>query len=136
LGWTDAAARGQPNPPPLARAEGKIRGYGKLVIAGIVEIGRELVGVKARLPGRYVEFVEDRLGWSKMHASRMVNVFEMFRGNKLLPATDGLTIDASSLYLIAAPWTPDEVTDLEPGVAPPNPIVIFIFFGQHQPEAY
>jgi hypothetical protein len=30
----------------LAQAEGQIRGYGKLVISGIVEIGRKLIEVK------------------------------------------------------------------------------------------
>jgi hypothetical protein len=56
---------------PVIKAEGRIRGYGKLVIAGIVEIGRELVRVKARVG--YKGYAES------------------------------LTIDASSLYLIAAP---------------------------------
>jgi hypothetical protein len=70
------------------------------VIAGIVEIGRELVSVKARLPGRYIEFVENRLGWSIRTAQRFVSVHELFVTRQIV-ASD-LTIDASSLYLIAA----------------------------------
>jgi hypothetical protein len=88
----------------LAQAEGQIRGYGKLVVSGIVEIGRKLVEVQGRLPGRYVAFVTERLGWSKMQASRFVNVYEMLKGNNLLPSADDLTIDASSDGL-SAPLT-------------------------------
>src|SRR4029077_7551666 len=43
----------------------RIRGYGNLVISGIVEIGRELVAVKERVGhGRYTGFVTERLRWS------------------------------------------------------------------------
>lgn len=95
----------------LAQAEGRIRGYGKLVVSGIVEIGRELVAVKERLPGRYNAFVSERLGWSLMQATRFVNVHAMLRLNNLLSQADDLTIDASSLYLIAAPSTPAQVRE-------------------------
>jgi len=94
----------------LAQAEGRIRGYGKLVVAGIVEIGRELVGVKQRLPRRYEAFVRERLGWSTQHAWNLTNVFEMFQSLNFGDLV-GLTIDASSLYLLAAPSTPKEVRD-------------------------
>ena len=80
-------------------------------------------------------FVRERLAWSESKALRFVQVFELFQ-KRQFDAFAGLTIDASSLYLIAAPSSPEEVTYLEPGGAPPNPIVIFIFFGQRQPEAY
>ena len=80
------------------------------MIAGIVEIGRELVGVKGRVGYKgYVEFVTQRLGWSDRQGDRFVSVYQMFT-DKL--SVDGLTIDASSLYQIAAPSTPDEVSDL------------------------
>src|SRR5215831_404438 len=99
----------------LARAEGKIRGYGKLVISGIVEIGRELVAVKSRHPGRYGEFVSDRLGWADNTALRYVRSYQLFlRKSDMvsdlpIDGIDDLHIDARSLYLIAAPSTPDDV---------------------------
>jgi hypothetical protein len=37
----------------LAQAEGRIRGYGKLVVSGIVEIGRELVAEQERFGQSY-----------------------------------------------------------------------------------
>jgi hypothetical protein len=45
---------------------------------------------------------------SERSANRFVSVFEMFKSPKL-GDLGGLTIDASSLYLIAAPSTPEEV---------------------------
>lgn len=69
----------------LAQAEGQIRGYGKLVSTGIVEIGRKLTEVKDRTGYQgFLTFVKDRLRWSEMQASRFVNVYQMFSTNKLL----------------------------------------------------
>jgi hypothetical protein len=76
---------------------------------GIVEIGRKLVEVKERVGhGKYTAFVTERLGWSVMQATRFVNVYELTRKPNKLLDFDGLTIDASSLYLIAAPSTTEE----------------------------
>lgn len=95
----------------LAQAEGRIRGYGKLVVSGLVEIGRELVAVKERVGhGRYEAFVRDRLRWSTQSAWNYTNVFERLK-SLTVGDLDGLTIDASSLYLIAAPSTPSQVRD-------------------------
>ena len=47
-----------------------------------------------------------------MQATRFVNSYELLRGNNLLPHAADLTIDASLLYLIAAPSTPDEVREI------------------------
>lgn len=92
----------------LAQAEGQIRGYGKLVVSGIVEIGRKLVEVKGRVGySGFVVFVTERLSWSERAGNRFVSVAEMFTTANL--AVDDLSIDASSLYLIAAPSTPAEV---------------------------
>jgi hypothetical protein len=49
-----------------------------------------------------VAFVTERLGWSETSADRFLAVGKMFAGTPNLGA-EGLTIDASSLYLIAAP---------------------------------
>jgi hypothetical protein len=95
----------------LAQAESEIRGYGKLVVNGIVEIGRKLVEVKERVGhGRYTAFVTERLGWSMRSGQNFVAVFEMVKSANFAPLDD-LTIDASSLYRIAAPSTPAEVRE-------------------------
>ena len=49
----------------------------------------------------------ERLGWSPSAASRFVQVYELSKHPKL-GSFDGLSIDASSLYLIASPSTPEE----------------------------
>jgi hypothetical protein len=65
---------------------------------GIVEIGRELVAVKARVPhGRYTAFVTERLGWPERAARNFVSVLEMFKATNFA-GLETLTIDASSLY--------------------------------------
>lgn len=92
----------------LAQAEGQIRGYGKLVVSGIVEIGRKLVEVKDRVGQAGLEdFVTDRLKWSRASGYRFIAVFGMLSQSQI--ETEDLTIDASSLYRIAAPSTPAEV---------------------------
>jgi hypothetical protein len=64
----------------LAQAEGQIRGYGKLVVSGIVEIGRKLVEVKERVGhGKYTAFVTDRLRLSERAGRNFVSVYEMFK---------------------------------------------------------
>jgi hypothetical protein len=96
----------------LAEAERQIRGYGKMVITGIVEIGRNLVEVREHFTegdGRYTAFVTRRLGWSMMSAQRFVQVHKLFLAQQIV-ASD-LTIAASSLYRIAAPSTPPDVRD-------------------------
>jgi hypothetical protein len=70
--------------------------------------GRKLVEVKERVAhGQYTAFVTERLGWSESAGRKFVSVFEMFKTVNFTGSTD-LTIDASSLYLIAAPSTPEE----------------------------
>lgn len=86
------------------------------MISGIVEIGRELAGVKERFgehrDGRYTEFVTKRLGWSMSQARNFLSVYEMFeRANFARSDLDALTIPTSSLYLIAAPSTPIQARD-------------------------
>jgi hypothetical protein len=79
-------------------------------VSGIVEIGRKLVEVQDRIPGRYTAFVVDRLGWSMSSAQRFVRVHELFLTRQI--DASGLMIDASSLYRIAAPSTPAEVREV------------------------
>jgi hypothetical protein len=78
------------------------------VVSGIVEIGRKLVEVKERVEhGRYTAFVTERLGWSMQSALNFTRVYEVVKSTKFVDL-DTLSIDASSLYLIAAPSTPEE----------------------------
>lgn len=81
------------------------------MITGIVEIGRELVAVKARVAhGRYNAFVTERLGWSMQSALNFTRVYEVVKSTKFVDL-GVLTIDASSLYLLAAPSTPPDVRE-------------------------
>jgi hypothetical protein len=104
----------------LSQAEGQIRGLGKMVVSGIVEIGRKLVEVKERVgyPG-FVAFVTGRLGWSERSGNNFIAVFEMISTAKF--AVEDMMIDATALYLLATPSTPALVRDevlakaVEPG---------------------
>jgi hypothetical protein len=69
-------------------------------------ICRKLVEVKERVGhGKYTAFVTERLGWSERSGRRFVEVYELFKAANLA-GLEALQIDASSLYLIAAPSTP------------------------------
>jgi len=95
----------------LARAEKNIRAASTKAVEAIVKIGFELTLVKAKVGhGKYETFVRDRFGWSASAAHRFVQVFEMSKSLNV-GGFDGLTIDASSLYLIAAPSTPPEARE-------------------------
>ncbi len=49
--------------------------------------------------------MRDRLGWSTQSALNFSRVFELFAKSKKIVDFEALTIDASSLYRIAAPST-------------------------------
>src|ERR1700680_961747 len=90
----------------LAQAEGEIRGCGRLLVSGIVAIGRKLVEVQERVGhGRYEKFIRERLGFSKSTASNFVHSYEVFK-SATVAHLQSLQIDARSLYLLARPSTP------------------------------
>jgi hypothetical protein len=68
-------------------------------------IGRELMAVKARLPhGTYTDWLDIEFGLSDRMAQRFMSVSE-----RLGPKSDKLSVlPPSTLYLLAAPSTPDE----------------------------
>lgn len=68
-------------------------------------IGRELMAVKVRLPhGTYTNWLDVEFGLSDRMAQRFMNVSE-----RLGPKSDKLSVlPPSTLYLLAAPSTPDE----------------------------
>lgn len=78
------------------------------MIGGIVEIGRILAEVQDRCPDRCAEFLTEKLKWkSRQSGQNFLTVFHMFQSPKFGHVDpDDLTIDASSLYLLAAPSTP------------------------------
>jgi len=97
----------------LAQAEGEIRGYGRLLVSGIVGIGKKLVEVQEHLKYRknvegYEAFVRKRLGFSEDTALRFVRSYELLKSRNLRDL-ESLQIDASALYLLARPTTPQEV---------------------------
>jgi hypothetical protein len=97
----------------LAQAEGQIRGYGRLLVSGIVGIGKKLVEVQEHLKYRkdvegYEAFVRKRLGFSEDTALRFVRSYELLKSRNLRDL-ESLQIDASALYLLARPTTPEEV---------------------------
>ncbi|HEY1495410.1 MAG TPA: DUF3102 domain-containing protein, partial [Candidatus Solibacter sp.] len=82
----------------------KIHALARATAAAIVEIGRSLTDVKARLKhGQFLEWIEREFAWSQPSAWRFMNVFEQFKLSNL----NNLEIDVSALYLIAAPSTPE-----------------------------
>jgi hypothetical protein len=91
----------------LSQAEGEIRGYGRLVVSGIFAIGRKLAEVKERLPKRYETFVRDRLRFSTDTALRFVQSYKLLESRNLRDLKS-LQIDATALYLLAQPSTPEE----------------------------
>ena len=92
----------------LAQAEGEIRGYGRLVVSGIVAIGRKLVEVKERVGhGRYEKFVRERLAFSPRSAREYVQSYEALK-SATVAELQSLQVDARSLYLLTRPSTPEE----------------------------
>jgi hypothetical protein len=86
------------------RAE-RIHNLARMTAAGIVQIGQYLTEVKARMPRRFLDWIEKEFSWSQPSAWRFMNVFEQFK----LCNLNNLEIDVSALYLIAAPSTPEPV---------------------------
>jgi phage N-6-adenine-methyltransferase len=85
-----------------------IRALGKRTIADIIEIGRRLAACKEIVGhGNWLPWIEREFGWTEMTATRFMNVHDMSKSNKLLDLD--LNIGVSSLYLLAAPSTPEPV---------------------------
>jgi hypothetical protein len=93
----------------LTEAEGEIRGYGRLVVSGIVAIGKKLSEVRTRVGhGKYGEFIK-RLGFSHSTAQNFVQSYELLTKFVKFANLRCLQIDATALYLLARPSTSDEV---------------------------
>lgn len=74
----------------------------------IIEIGRDLIGVKKALGhGHFLKWVEAEFGMSESSALRFQRVAERF-GSKSVTVTD---FQPSALYALSAPSTPDELVE-------------------------
>ena len=86
----------------------RIHNLARMTAAGIVQIGQYLTEVKARLAhGQFLEWIEREFAWSQFSADRFMNVYDRVKCSNL----QHLEIDASALYLIAAPSTPEPVRE-------------------------
>lgn len=73
----------------------------------IIEIGKDLIEMKARLPhGSFLPWIKSEFGMTKETASKFMQVSERF-GEK----SEILTFNPSVLYVLSSPSTPEEVID-------------------------
>jgi len=85
----------------LAERAGAIRALGKRMVKDICEIGRLLTECKGRVGhGRWLPWLDVEFGWSDKQAERFMSVFKL---NSKIDNLSNMTIDASALYLLAAP---------------------------------
>jgi DUF3102 family protein len=93
----------------LDQKKGEVRAQSRVIVAGIVMIGRILVEAKEEVGhGKYEKWVREELGYSPSTALNYVRSYELFNsvtGYGFEPPQ----IDARSLYRLAAPSTPREV---------------------------
>jgi hypothetical protein len=71
-----------------------------------VQIGQYLTEVKEKLGhGNFLQWIEKAFGWKERSAEAFMQVYRQFKSANFA----NLRIDISSLYLIAAPSTPEPV---------------------------
>ncbi len=74
----------------------------------IIEIGKDLIAVKARLDhGQFLPWLDAEFGMHQTTASRFMQVAEVY-GSKV---STMLNVPATALYELAAPKTPAEVRE-------------------------
>lgn len=93
----------------LAGHAAEIRKLGKRVVSDVIEIGK-ILGEAKRIAGHgnFGPWLKREFDWTEMTATRFMNVYEMSKSNNLLD----LDLPVSSLYLLAAPSTPQEARDI------------------------
>jgi hypothetical protein len=98
-------------PVPIEQRAERIRGLVITARTCIIEIGRELIAAKAELAhGEWLPWLKDEFGWTVRTADKYMEVVRAF---KLESDSnfDGLTIDATALYALAAPDVPQPVRE-------------------------
>ena len=94
--------------PGLAEHAESIRKLSRRVIADVIEIGRRLSECKRLLGhGNWLPWLRQEFSWSERTARNFIAVYELSQSESANFAD--LAIDVSSLYLIAAPSTPERV---------------------------
>jgi hypothetical protein len=96
--------------PVLAEHAAEIRRLGQSALANLIEIGRHLTEVKAKLKleighGHFGRWLELEFGWTDRTARRYMQAYE----NRTRVSEMNLPI--RSLHLLSAPSTPDEARD-------------------------
>jgi Protein of unknown function (DUF3102) len=88
-----------------------IRVLGRRIVGDIVEIGRRLVDARDNRckHGEWLPWLEREFDWSRQTADNFIHVFESF--GQIANVVGNLDIDCRSLYLLAAPSTPQEARD-------------------------
>lgn len=101
----------QINHVTLAQRAERIRSLVNVARGCVVEIGHELIAAKAERPhGEWRSWLKDEFGWSHDTADRYMQVAGAFQMSHAA-TFDGLTIDATALYALAAPDVPQAVRD-------------------------
>lgn len=73
----------------------------------IIEIGKDLIAIKEKLPhGRFLPWIASEFEMTLMTANRFMNVAERFGKSNIM-----LDFSPTTLYELAAPSTPDEVVE-------------------------
>jgi hypothetical protein len=89
----------------LARNAEVIKALGKRVVADVIEIGQRLSESKALCGhGSWLPWLEDNFSWTDDTALRFMQVGELAKSRNLRD----LNLPISSLYLLAAPSTPEK----------------------------
>jgi hypothetical protein len=109
----------QAAPTPIAvgddviRAENAkmIRLLGSRAIGDLIEIGRILVDTRDNRckHGEWLVWLEQEFNWSRQTADNYIHMYESF--GQIANRVSNLAIDCRSLYLLAAPSTPEAARD-------------------------
>ena len=98
----------------LAEHAAEIWALRSRIVSDVAEIGRRLVEVKRIVGhGNWLPWLDREFGWSEDTAERFIRVHEFIEGlsNSASVRNLVLTLPVSSVYLLAAPSTPDEARD-------------------------
>jgi hypothetical protein len=99
------------HPPGLPERAERVRNLVSTARVCILEIGRELLAAKREVPsGQWLAWLDTEFAWTEDTAQRYMRVARAFQ----IPhdaVFDGLTIDASALYALAAPEVPQAARD-------------------------
>jgi Protein of unknown function (DUF3102) len=94
--------------PILDDHAAEIRRLGRRLIADIVEIGRRLTECKAIVGhGNWLPWLEQEFGWTDDTALNFMRAHELSKSRKFRD----LSLPVSSIYLLAAPSTPESARD-------------------------